>query len=1321
MISFSKAYSYVVAMFRTYFIILAAIGIPGVFQKVNSQHLEFQRLSEREKFLQGAVLSICQDTTGFIWLGTRLGLYRYDGHTLKEFRHAKKDSNSLSHNYVVVTFCDRDGRLWIGTHNGLNLLDQRTGRFSRQITDPSGTGKRINRINCIYRDRKNRLWAGTDGGLILVQDTSLSIQKHFTYAQTGGGLAGDTVKALMEDFEGNLWIGTHSGLSLIPAGNQQNQIIRHPYSPELAVNQPAPINTLALDQTGRLWAGTSLAGLFIMNMSTRTFQPFSPQPGSPAIIHSNIRKMICDRQGKLWVGTQEGLSIVDPIQMRCTNYQHDPENNNSLSQNSIHDIMEDDAGSIWIGTYFGGANMVYAFSTPFKTVQYKNATSSISNNVVSSFAEDTKKNLWIATEGGGVNYWNKKENRFQAYKFQPGNEASLASNLVKALYLENGQTLWIGTHGGGLNKLNTATGTIERIKGQAGKGAIDVTSILKDSYSRLWVGTEQNGILLFDAPTKSFRNYLNQPRQTFALSSNYIKAIYQDRRNNIWVATENGLELLENGSERFTRVLPSGTDSSDEMTVNCLAEDSKGNLWVGTQSKGIWMLTTGNWKIKKAFNEADGLAGNAAYGIVQDRMGYLWISTDNGLSRMDPETNFFTNFRTADGLPGNAFNNLAFLKDSEGVLYFGGFQGLTWFSPESIQVNDKMARTVFTGLQIGHEEITPGDASGILPVDMNSISELNLSYLQNIFTVRFANLNFIKSGKNQYSWMLEGYDNQWHTGYQPSATFTNLKPGTYTLWVKGSNNDGQWHENPVKLKIRIEAAPWATWWAYLIYLFIAGTGAFFVLRFLWLRARFRRETAMQQFKLDFFTSISHEIRTHLSLIIGPVERLLLGRQDDPELNNHLIHIKKNADRLLSLVNEMMDLRRAETNNITLHKTQENLVVFLREILSSIESAAQGKQIHVQFSSAIHNLPAYFDKVQLEKVFFNLLTNALKFTPEGGTITMSVSRDEKEAIITVTDNGIGISPEHIEKVFKSYYQVHNGQTSHMGYGIGLALAKALVTLHQGNLEVESAPAQKGKEGQTTFTVRLPLNMSEKQAEGSAVNIANTAKEEPETLFIENQLPPKPHILIIEDNDDLRHFLVESFQAKYHISQADSGEDGLTKATEQIPDLVVCDIMLPGRDGLSVCTQLKNDEKTSHIPVILLTAKVAPEQQLSGMHSGADAYITKPFSLQMLDLQVNNLLSSRAAMRQRYAHQVTLEPRNIDITNADEEFLNRLIAIIEENMEHPDFGVHMLRTEMAMSLTVLYKKIQALTGLSVNDFIKSIKASPSTGFLRTATTP
>ena len=1300
-------------------VLIAAILLLHSLSLLQAQPFEFQRLSERERFLQGAVLSIEQDTIGFIWLGTRLGLYRYDGYSLKEFRHTQKDTQTISDNYVVTMHLDREGSLWAGTRNGLNLLDAATGRFSRFLMQQGGIGKDLNRINFIYHDTKGKLWIGTDGGLFSRPKKELTVGNHLNRGDRNQYLKGDSVRSIVEDREGNLFVGTNEGVAKLPKGASLNRFNAFAGTPQLANGRPAPITSLALDEMGRLWAGTAASGLYLLNPTTQIFEPFRPAAGSPGIIHPSIRKIVCDRQGRLWVGTQEGLSVIDPLQMNCTNYQHNPQNVNSLSQNSIYDIKVDAAGSIWIGTYFGGANMVYAFSTPFRSVQNNGRVGDLSNNVVSSFAEDHNQNLWIATEGGGINFWNRKTDRFTVMKNQHGNVASLSSNLVKNIFLDTDRNLWIGTHGGGLNLLNTVAGTITRMVPAPDSKfkAVDVTCVWKDSYNRIWVGTELTGLLIFDPATKQYRNYLSSENLGFGLKGQYVKMIYEDRHRNLFAATEMGLFKLESGKEVFEEILTKNIGVSEEIMVNCISEDGKGNLWIGTFSNGVYVLNAKQGTLKKNYREADGLAGNTAYGVVLDNLGYVWISTENGLSRLDPEFGTFINFRTPDGLPGNSFNNLAFFKDSKGTIFFGGFQGFTYFTPESIQVNDKLAKTIITGLQVGGTEVVPGDSSGILKEELWANPTLTLNHRQNIFTVRFANLNYIKSAKNRYTWMLQGMDNQWHYSLQPFATFTNLKPGTYTLLVKGSNNDGQWNEEPARLTIRILPPPWATWWAYFIYLLVVGSVAFFVARFLWLRGRFRRETAMQQFKLDFFTSLSHEIRTHLSLIIGPVERLLLSRHNDTELNSHLGHIKKNAGRLLSLVGEMMELRRAETNHVTLYKTEENLVVFLKEIFTSIESAAEGKHISMQFNCNEHSIPLAFDRIQMEKVFFNLLTNALKFTREGGEIGMRITQTGSHVIIAVEDNGMGIPPEHIDKVFKSYYQVHNGQTSHMGYGIGLALAKALVNLHNGTLEVESTPAQKGKDGHTRFLVTLPKNLNPDAI--PAKISAPTAPIEAVTTeapLTPNQTNRKPHILLIEDNEDLRHFLVESFQSRYLISEAGSGEDGLSFAIEQLPDLVVCDIMLPGMDGLMVCRKLKQGEHTSHIPVILLTAKASPEQQVTGMHSGADAYITKPFSLQLLELQINNLLASRTAMRQRYVHQVTLEPRQIEITNADEAFLNRLIEIIENHMDNPDFGVHMLRSQMAMSLTVLYKKLQALTGMSVNEFIKSIRLKKAAMLLK-----
>lgn len=1259
--------------------------------------LQFQRLSGLEGAPQGAALSITQDSLGYMWIGTPKGLVRYNSRDYRYFRNDPADSFSISHNYIITIKSDVRGRLWIGTLNGVNRYDPVTNRFSRIM---AGEGKlRGELVYLLEIDATGNVWIGTENGLHMLTASDAEA-KDFHSVRLRHILAGYRISSLCIDGNNTPFIGTSKGLYTL--GDTSKEPVPVPVVPGTV--QPE-VTSLAFDPQGRLWAGTLRQGLFYKPAGEAAFKTLPI--GKAGVLHAYVRSILPDSSGNIWIGTQEGLSVYEPFSGRFSNFQHEPENPLSLSQNSIYHLFRDRNGSTWIGTYFGGVNVVYASNTPFGRQGFTGKQSGLSNNIISGMVQDSFGNIWIGTEGGGLNKWNRKTNEVTYFKNEHGVSRSLSSNLVKFVSIDKKGTLWVGTHGGGLNKLTSPSGTFQAFYPTQNSGyqreIKDITCFLEDSYGRYWVGTATDGLFGFDGST--FSKDIIRPGIGNGVPRSHMHMLYEDDKRNVWAATESGLFVLPNQGDLFLPVekWKPGAGFPKRLIVNFIKQDLRGRYWIGTEMNGLIRWHPDKKGIEK-FSQPQGLPGSQVYTIIDDGRGYLWISTDAGLCRMDIENGTFVQYTVLDGLPGNQFNYLSYLKDSNGELYFGGLHGLTHFFPQQIGVNESRSPVVITGLRLFGKPVQIGDESAILQQSIDRLSKVKLKHHQNVITIEFALLNYIKPYKNTYRWMLEGYEKDWNESRLTEVTYTNLPPGTYTFRVQACNNDGVWSDRPAAIQLTVLPPVWQTTWAYLVYTLVVLAILFFISRFVVLRARLRRQSSMQQFKLDFFTNLSHEIRSHLSLIIGPVERLLLGAEGNQQQQRQLMHVKNNSDRLMQLVSEMMDLRKAETKHIHLKPERQNFTLFLADIVRNFETAAAAKHINLQFECVASDIPLTFDKGQLEKVFFNLLNNALKFTVEGGHIGVAVADHADGVQVTVTDDGTGISPKHLPHIFTTYYQVREGDTHHMGYGLGLAIAKSIVELHKGTIQVQSRKATPAEPGTTRFTVMIPKGLKEEKEKTVSTILPQTLTEqdEKETAFDTRQI-----ILVIEDNDELRAFIQESLEGKYEIITSSNGEQGLEKAYERIPDMVICDVMMPGITGLDVCTNLKRDIRTNHIPVILLTARAADDQKLEGMQTGADAYITKPFSIQMLELQITNLLALRAAMKERYIHRVTLGPRNIEITNSDEAFLNEAVNLVEEHLDDPEFGVPMMSTHLAISQSVLYKKLKALTDMSVNDFIKSIR--------------
>lgn len=1283
------------------------------FSLCRAQNLTFDHLNVEHGLSHNSAMCITQDDRGFIWAGTRNGLNRYDGTHFRVYRGNPRSSSALTSNYINALLFDSRKTLWVGTSYGLNQYVDSTDNFERMYADPKVPGTlSSNLIKCIYEDRNGQIWVGTVDGLNLLTDRKKKTFKRITLAEKSGKkIRREEIQAIWGDHAGVIWVGTSTGLVSMSSSLKDIRIYNHDKNIAGSLNDDY-VTALYEDPAHRLWIGTLRGGLNLYDRAKSSFSYFTRSIPS-GIIHNNIREIVPDKNGKLWIGTLEGLSIFDPEKGTAVSYQHEDHKKKSLSQNSIYSIFQDSKGSFWIGTYYGGMNVSHPQSIPFTVYQNNSYYSSISDNVISSFQEDDQHNLWIGTEGGGLNYFkrnpaNPSTGQFTAFKNKQGNPNTLGSNLIKTLFKDRDGNIWAGTHAGGLNLYDPKKQKFTRFIYQEEDSETfrsEISNVLEDSQGRFWVCT-QRGLKLFRRNGTSLDSI---PNTYFGDKSINPRVLFESSDQKLWMGGGGGLFYLEKGAKTIKEADLSHLKSRN---VFCILEDHHRQIWVGTDF-GFGRL---NSKTGEVFTEKEGLVHNNVIGMLEDRNGFFWMSTGNGLSKFDPVKRTFRNYNTSDGLSGNEFNNNAYFKSSSGEFFFGSINGFVSFRPDRVETNEAASPVLFTGLKLFNNLVEINGKDGVLEKDMSMTREITLRHNQDVITIEFALLNYIKSNKNKYAYFLEGFDKDWNYVNTPDATYTNLPAGTYTFLVKGANNDGIWSE-PAQMKITVLPPFWRTWWAYCLYFILAAALIFFVSRFFFLRELFKKENELHMFKLNFFTNISHEIRTHLSLIIGPLDKLILSSGED---NKSLKIIKKNSDNLLELVNELMDFRKAETGHLVLHVNKNNLVGFVEEIFVSFKNIAEAKNISIELVTPEAGIDLYFDREQLKKVFYNLLSNACKFTPEGGRIVVEILENEQKAEVKVTDNGKGISPENISKLFVNYFQEEDHGTQNTGYGIGLALSKSIVELHSGQLNVVSEVPKNAEERQTTFTVTLPKGKGHfkpeqltSQAEHSAGPVKEMMnKSDIAELKVERELIPvsenSPVVLLVEDNAEVRAFLSESLNQQYKIIESDNGISGWETAVEQIPDLIISDVMMPGMNGFALCEKLKSDPRTSHIPVILLTAQTSHENQVSGLELGADLYLTKPFSIRILELHIRNLLESREKLRRMFSQEVAAGNAVLSTTGKiDDIFLTGLIKIIEDNLENPDFNVANLSREVGMSQPILYKKIKAVTNMTVNDFVKSIR--------------
>lgn len=1292
--------------------------------KVTAQRLDFSHLNVENGLSQKSVLAIAQDSRGFLWFGTADGLNRYDSRNFKTYL-ATQAPNGLASGYVLSLLADSRQRLWVGTGNGLYRYRPQTDDFELVNLPDGADSKKSHVINCIAEDHLKRTWVGTTMGLYLLNGKDKTIS---FYANAANGMAGNNIHAIAEDNLGNLWVGTDKGLTKINEHDNTFtfETFRHGNDRPGSLGTDNVSSITTDDEHHNLWIGLHENGLDCFNTATKTFTHYS-NPSKAGNGLDNIRKVISGKDGKLWIATQDGLSAFDIASHQFYTYRHNSADPKSINQNSLYSLFIDKNHTLWIGTFFGGINI--ATSPIFNVVQSNNTNWGISNNVVSAIVEDGRHNLWMGTEGGGLNYIDHTDKKVTVYQHQNNNATSISSNLIKIIYEDSDGDIWIGTHGGGLNVLLPGKNSFKKYLYRDNDAVVsmsEVRSLAEGADGLFWVGTN-TGLKLFKRNKTELVPFTDQ--KLTQLLQGQVNSLFLDSKKNMWIGGW-GLFVLEKGGKT---VRPFRLNNFIyNARINCIMEDASGNIWIGTDRRGLFKYDPASQKIN-GFTENEGLANNNVYGIVQDEQGNMWISTGNGLSNLNVKTNVFHNYTASDGLAGNEFNKSSYIRLTDGEVLFGGFNGYTGFYPKNIKGNVDKPITFITGLKLFNKPIAVGDDSKILPTDISLSKKITLQYTQNVFTIDFVILNYIRAEKNKYAYQIQNIDKGWNYTNLPSATYNNLPAGQYHFLAKGKNSDGVW-SNPVSLLITVQPPWWQTWWAYTLYMLALAAIIFLIVRFFFLRELLKKDHELTELKLNFFNNISHEIRTYLSLISAPVEKLLMhkaaGDDDTPQLQT----IKKNSDELLELVNELMDFRKAETGNLPLHVSNFNMIPFIQSICQSFHEIALAKNITTEFTSAVAEAELYFDKEQMKKVLFNLLSNAYKFTPDGGHVSITLADQDQAISIQIADNGKGISPENIEKLFHNYFQEDDYGHQNTGYGVGLALSKSIVELHKGELDVESNLTDKGRDVNTIFTITLKkgdAHFSKNQIVAAAPlfdGLEYIEHDVKTTLTISNYsqttlaTTKEYTLLIVEDNPDVRKFIVDSFKPLYQVYEAANGAAGFEMATEHIPDLIISDVMMPEMDGYAFCRKIKSDERTNHIPVILLTAKASVTNQVSGLEMGADVYLTKPFSIQILELQVQNLIASAEKLRQRYSKQIfALAPSNhtaladtaiaetiiINEPPVENEFINKIIALAETRISDPDFDVEMVCRNIGMSQTVLYKKVKALTGLTINDIVKETR--------------
>lgn len=1268
------------------------------------ERIHFRNYTVTDGLKSNTIWAISQDEQGYMWFGTKDGLSRFDGYQFKSFKLDKKNSSSIGNNFIRKIFKYDARTYWIGTEEGVYVLNLEEESFHRLDT----LGSHL--VFDILRDSRGHLWIATgDSGLFAYDPASGALKTFVHRNDDSNSISVNLVRCLAEDDGGNIWAGTVRGLDVLDVATSTFRHYRRgPQAGSISHNN---IISLHKDLSGNMWVGTLTGGLNLYHAGSDTFTRYL-KSGKNSINDNIVRAIYQPRPGKLYIGTEKGLNILDiPTQTfrHFTNKNNDPR---SISDDAVYSIFEDREGGIWLGTYFGGVNYFHGQDTNFELYYPTEEKNTLSGNAVSAFLEDGPGKVWVGTEDGGLNLFDVENKTFRHYPFNAGQE-KLSYHNIHTLYKDSQGNIWIGTFAGGLNVLNPRTGKIKKYVTSSDPHSISnntVYTINEDRQGRIWVGTV-SGVNLYNPEADNFTRITRQK-----LGRSCIYDIYEDDQGMMWFATYNhGLILHNQNTDEWQEY--SKNESENSISTNKVISifcDKDNNLWLGTDGGGLnyFDRKRNNFEV---FDEQHGIPSSLIYGVLDDDKGQLWLSTNNGIVRFNPETRTGKHYGKFDNLQSPQFNYKAYMKASDGRFYFGGINGFNVFHPDSIRSIPSLNSVTFTNLQLFNKDVKLNNAMSPLKKVVNYSTALTFSDDQSVVSFEYAAMSYLSPKRTRYAFKMEGFDNDWnYVGGQRKATYTNLPPGDYVFKVKATNNDGSWQTESAVMGVTILPPFYQSAVAYLIYcllaiiLFIAARRT--VIRRQEKRNRIRlkklknkEEKAFYKQKIEFFTTMAHEIRTPLSLITAPLEDLISSGKGGDEVQEQLQIMDKNSSRLLTLVNQLLDFRRIESKAYVINREKMELVTMVQALYSRFSPIALKQEVEFSLSTKTSRQEIEADPEALTKILSNLLINAFKFTRSCVALRINEpfkdDHGQRYLSISVEDDGIGIPREQLQNIFKKFFKITSGKHHYSnlgGTGIGLALAKSLCVKHGGDLLVES------NEGvRTIFTVLIPL-----------CHCDTPERDAGERLDKENDMvkfgAQRQTILLAEDDASLRAYISANLKREgYRCVTAKNGVDAMQLLEKEEVDLIISDLMMPEMNGIAFCSEVKNRIDHSHLPFLLLTAKSNLDAEIESIESGADGYITKPFAWRHVRAVIKNQLELRSRLRSKFSQQPFAGTATLATNSRDEKFLQKIVGIIETRMTDPQLSVEELSRDLAMSRSSLHKKLKSVTGQAPNEFIRLVR--------------
>lgn len=1255
-----------------FLLFLFTVGLCSQTQK----QIIFKQLSVNDGLSQNSVVSIAQDSIGYLWFATQDGLNKYDGITYKYYQKLFEDITKEDYSKLGKVYVDRQNKLYIITKDG--VLE----KFNTEL-DSFQKVRKFRSASTIFQDRKLETWIGTYGnGLYKIGNRSkdtLQILKNE-----------DVLKEIfaISEYNGNIIVAASESVFEI-----NNSTLDYKQFSFLGAKPKVNFGSIATDQNNRLWVGSFGEGLYINESGIfKRFQGFNSKNILP--IDLNIESLLVDSKNRLWVGTYgNGAYLIDFSRNTVTNFRLNSSNPKSIHYNDILSIVEDYSGTIWFGTDGAGLSYYDENLNKFNSLTNSEIPDYADVAVARSLVIDDAGHFWIGTSGKGLTKYDPDKNEFRSYKNDPENKNSIPSNRVMSLLSEKDK-LWIGMQDEGLAILQNGIFKHYNENTSPSLPATTIWCIFKDSFNHYWLGTRDKGLIQFDPQTGVVAQYTHDANDLRAISGNNIRTIIEAEPGVLWIGTENnGLSKFLTNEETFFNY----SNKSIESIKSLYYENP--TLWIGTNGKGLQAFNTQNATFY-TYSKEDGLPNNVIYSILPDAMGNLWLSSNRGISRfsVDQRTGNteIINYDTYDGLQAMEFNTGASHKDKNGVLYFGGLNGINWFKPEELSKNPVPPKTIISKIEIFDEEIpmTPDPEYG---------------YKENTITFSFAGLHFSQPERNHYKYQLTNYDNTWSKASNTNfARYTNLPSGEYQFQVLSSNYDGIWDTTPASYSFTIRPPWYLTTVAKIAYL-LAFLIALYLL-YKYLKWRWQMQVKLQlesqeterlkkldELKSKLYTNISHEFRTPLTLISGPVNELLAKAEISDRNKRSLSIIEASSQRMLSLVNQLLDLSKLESKAVTLQVGSYDLNAHLSQIIEAFTHQANDKGLSIATQIDEFDV-AWYDKDIVEKIVFNLLSNAIKYAPENTAVFFGAKKSNGHMSLTLQNVAENLSASDMDKLFERFYQVDRNSE---GVGIGLSLIKELTVLCEGKVSVE-----KIKPNLISFLIEIPISKEN-------YNANEIIKDSPKFDFVPSKTSEifseekseKPLILIVEDNIEVRKYLVSLFTETYKVIEGSDGLIGIKKAIKSIPDLIISDIMMPHKNGIELCNTLKTDTRTSHIPIILVTAKVDDQSELTGLKNMADDYITKPFNAEIVKQKVINIINARRLLRERYSQNVYLRPSDIAIVPADEEFLENVQKVIDTKITSSSFTSEEFAKDLRLSRMQLHRKLKALTGLSTSEFIRS----------------